>query len=245
MDPLCEKYPHLSPYAYCGNDPVNFVDPDGRLITINGDGTDGALELINQFWGKKVTFSIDEESGNISYTINLKKKGKPYKLNKQLRYLLGIIDDQSITVNLQATSFEYLNLDNSIVPFFGGIFGGNIISDNGHVKATQFINPEDLKKIGDYTGTDPIVHEITEAYGGALISRKKGVGSPDSSHKIHSVYDQAHAEAMYPQKFILSRKMYDSEGLRVDNIADAAIIKYIVKKRNKEQKTIRVAKFIK
>ena len=30
MDPLCEKYPHLSPYAYCGNDPVNFVDPDGR-----------------------------------------------------------------------------------------------------------------------------------------------------------------------------------------------------------------------
>jgi RHS repeat-associated protein len=30
IDPLCEKYPHLSPYAYCGNDPVNFVDPDGK-----------------------------------------------------------------------------------------------------------------------------------------------------------------------------------------------------------------------
>ena len=28
-DPLAEKYPSVSPYAYCGNDPVNKVDPDG------------------------------------------------------------------------------------------------------------------------------------------------------------------------------------------------------------------------
>ena len=32
MDPLAEKYYHLSPYAYCAGDPVNLVDPDGRKI---------------------------------------------------------------------------------------------------------------------------------------------------------------------------------------------------------------------
>ena len=32
IDPLCEKYPHLSPYAYCGNDPVNAIDVDGDSI---------------------------------------------------------------------------------------------------------------------------------------------------------------------------------------------------------------------
>ena len=32
MDPLCEKYYHISPYAYCGGNPVNAVDPDGRYI---------------------------------------------------------------------------------------------------------------------------------------------------------------------------------------------------------------------
>ena len=36
MDPLCEQYPHLSPYAYCAGNPVRYVDPDGReWITVN------------------------------------------------------------------------------------------------------------------------------------------------------------------------------------------------------------------
>ena len=29
QDPLAEKYYNISPYAYCANNPVNFVDPDG------------------------------------------------------------------------------------------------------------------------------------------------------------------------------------------------------------------------
>ena len=30
-DPLAEKYYSISPYAFCNNNPVNFVDPDGRF----------------------------------------------------------------------------------------------------------------------------------------------------------------------------------------------------------------------
>ena len=30
MDPLAEKYYAVSPYAYCGNNPMNKIDPDGR-----------------------------------------------------------------------------------------------------------------------------------------------------------------------------------------------------------------------
>ncbi len=29
MDPLCEKYYSISPYVYCGNNPVNRIDPNG------------------------------------------------------------------------------------------------------------------------------------------------------------------------------------------------------------------------
>lgn len=34
IDPLCEKYYHLSPYSYCGGDPINRVDLHGDSITI-------------------------------------------------------------------------------------------------------------------------------------------------------------------------------------------------------------------
>ena len=32
VDPMADKYPGLSPYAYCANNPVKLVDPDGRMI---------------------------------------------------------------------------------------------------------------------------------------------------------------------------------------------------------------------
>ena len=34
IDPLCEKYYSISPYAYCANNPVNRIDPDGRIVKI-------------------------------------------------------------------------------------------------------------------------------------------------------------------------------------------------------------------
>ena len=37
MDQLAENYYHLSPYAYCAGDPVNLVDPDGRIWDIVWD----------------------------------------------------------------------------------------------------------------------------------------------------------------------------------------------------------------
>ena len=34
MDPMCEKYYGTSPYASCGDDPVKYVDNDGRIIRV-------------------------------------------------------------------------------------------------------------------------------------------------------------------------------------------------------------------
>ena len=33
MDPLAEIYPHITPYAYCLNNPVRLVDPDGMFAS--------------------------------------------------------------------------------------------------------------------------------------------------------------------------------------------------------------------
>ena len=39
MDPLTEKYYDVSPYAYCGNNPVNAIDPDGRKLALTSNIT--------------------------------------------------------------------------------------------------------------------------------------------------------------------------------------------------------------
>lgn len=31
VDPMADKYPSISPYAYCAWNPVRLVDPDGRM----------------------------------------------------------------------------------------------------------------------------------------------------------------------------------------------------------------------
>ena len=41
VDPLSDKYPSLSPYVYCANNPVILVDPDGADIYIKGE--DGVI----------------------------------------------------------------------------------------------------------------------------------------------------------------------------------------------------------
>ena len=54
IDPHCEKYYSISPYAYCMNNPVNCIDPDGRLVIfINGfHAGDGERKNI----GEKMVF---------------------------------------------------------------------------------------------------------------------------------------------------------------------------------------------
>ena len=34
VDPMSDKYPHITPYAYCNWNPVKFVDPDGNRIVV-------------------------------------------------------------------------------------------------------------------------------------------------------------------------------------------------------------------
>ena len=52
VDPMADKYPGVSPYTYCGNNPVKLVDPNGReWIGIDGGkvkvrkGKDGQISI--------------------------------------------------------------------------------------------------------------------------------------------------------------------------------------------------------
>ena len=56
VDPMSDKYPNITPYAYCNWNPVRFVDPDGRELT---DFKDKKGNLIKHI----------EDGQNVSYVI--------------------------------------------------------------------------------------------------------------------------------------------------------------------------------
>ncbi len=59
VDPLAEKYPNISPYVYCADNPINAIDPDGRkILFVNGHYNKlvgwliGSSEGYKNYWGK-------------------------------------------------------------------------------------------------------------------------------------------------------------------------------------------------
>ena len=87
-DPLLDKYPHISPYAYCNWNPVKYVDPDGRII-IFAPGTTPTQK--KQFW-QTVRYLDSNNCGGrfgqlknskYTYTINMNAKKSQFLPNKQ------------------------------------------------------------------------------------------------------------------------------------------------------------------
>ena len=85
IDPLCEKYYSVSPYAYCLNNPIRMIDKDGRAPGDHfSSADDAALDfgliyntysiLQNKEYASYIYVAIDK-SGNPYYSYTIPKKG--------------------------------------------------------------------------------------------------------------------------------------------------------------------------
>ena len=61
VDPLADKYPSLSPYAYCAWNPVKLVDPDGREMMMNDDWYINGKGEIRWFNSTDATYTYEGE----------------------------------------------------------------------------------------------------------------------------------------------------------------------------------------
>ncbi|MCL2692684.1 MAG: hypothetical protein FWE81_04525, partial [Rikenellaceae bacterium] len=62
VDPLAEKYTPISPYAYVANNPLIFIDPDGKQIRVPAEFRQQFLDdLRNVFGDRAYMFSFDDD----------------------------------------------------------------------------------------------------------------------------------------------------------------------------------------
>ena len=47
IDPLAAKYPYLSPFNYVANNPIIYIDPDGKVIRLGGNSTMGLADIMS------------------------------------------------------------------------------------------------------------------------------------------------------------------------------------------------------
>ena len=76
VDPMADKYPNISPYAYCAWNPVRLVDPDGRKIDLSNLTKEQMISYNNNIsrLQKNIFFNFYyselEKSDNV-YTIHM------------------------------------------------------------------------------------------------------------------------------------------------------------------------------
>ena len=90
-DPLLEKYPNVSPYAYCMNNPVKYIDPTGEEVQVIFEEENGEKQTVQYKDGKLYTLDGNEYTGNNKYANAVLKDLN--QLSKDHKVLKDRLDD--------------------------------------------------------------------------------------------------------------------------------------------------------
>ena len=90
VDPMAAKYPSLSPYTYCANNPVKLVDPNGEDVVVPNDRPNGRSN-----YEQAQTYNMVFLNQNSKYSLRNNQEWKPmlnaggFSLDINLTFIYG------------------------------------------------------------------------------------------------------------------------------------------------------------
>ena len=173
IDPLAEKYPGISPYAYCNGNPVRYIDPDGRKLRVSKEFQQPFLTDMEKVFGNKTEQFRFDDSGIMSIEEGMKKftdglsseqkkvfKGVKKVLTSRNTTSVVYADEYELTINNDKTSHDIST------EFGGGVYSKIddviVVSPNvGVVEVTLDQFPFNSEIVEQNT-TSTLFHEIAE-----------------------------------------------------------------------------------
>ena len=182
VDPLAEKT--HDPYGYVWNNPMKFLDPDGKA----------PADIIIK--GNKSKEAFDQLQSSTKLKLKMNNTGKVTAEGKARtdadKKLLEAITDTNVIVQINATSSNFTEDGKWYV---GGSYGGSSVGTDGKIYTTQTVNLEMTKTIDEFYEMGigvSLMHEVIESYIGGVES--PGVGGPtfDNTTPEFKAYHNAH-----------------------------------------------------
>ena len=185
IDPAADEYLDLSPYSYVANNPLLFIDPDGRNIVVGVQESDkdrkDELEqkfkdVVGNAFRNRVSANVDE-NGKVAFSRNKDENGNELALTENEQEAFDALNDIATD---QETTINHTLLDSDSEGSSGVLVGrfedGALDLDDAAVfdKSENSLSTNSLgtNREDRITTASVLVHESTEQFEKAKGTRK-------------------------------------------------------------------------